>query len=79
MPQLVRLSSKNQVVIPQEARKELDLKPGQVFLVVCRDSHILLIPRPDSYVDRLAELHAGLWDDCSGDEYLRQERDSWKD
>jgi len=42
---VVTLSSKFQVVIPQEVRTKLDLKPGQKIVVVEKDGVVHLIPQ----------------------------------
>ena len=42
---VVTLSSKFQVVIPQDVRKKLDLKPGQKIVVVEKDGVVHLIPQ----------------------------------
>lgn len=41
---VVTLSSKFQVVIPQDVREKLDLKPGQKIVVVEKDGVVHLIP-----------------------------------
>ena len=42
---VVTLSSKFQVVIPQNVRKKLDLKPGQKIVVVEKNGVVHLIPQ----------------------------------
>ncbi|MFQ6077290.1 MAG: AbrB/MazE/SpoVT family DNA-binding domain-containing protein [Candidatus Bathyarchaeia archaeon] len=42
---VVTLSSKFQVVIPQDVRRKLDLKPGQKVVVVEKDGVVHLIPQ----------------------------------
>jgi len=37
-----RMSSKGQVVIPESIRKQLDLKEGAQFIVVCDDDVVIL-------------------------------------
>ena len=37
-----RMSSKGQVVIPESIRKQLDLKEGVQFLVLCEDDVVIL-------------------------------------
>jgi len=41
----VTISSKFQVVIPQDVRAKLDLKPGQKIVVVEKDGVVHLIPQ----------------------------------
>src|SRR5437879_12863769 len=42
----VTLSSKNQVVIPQEARKKLGVGPGARLLVLVKEDRIVFMPEP---------------------------------
>lgn len=46
MPSTVTLSSKNQVVIPQEARRKLGVGPGARLLVLVKDDRIVFMPEP---------------------------------
>ena len=41
-PQTTRLSSKGQVVIPEDIRRRLGLKPGQQFVVVGEGDVVIL-------------------------------------
>ena len=69
----VKLSSKNQIVIPREARERLGLKPGTRLRVVVRGELVILLRKPKKYADATAGLGAGLY----GDAYLDAERESW--
>jgi len=67
------LSSKNQIVIPREAREALDLKPGDKLLVLVRGGNVLVLQKPKSYRAALRGLGRGVYPK----DYLRKERDSW--
>ena len=41
---IVTLSSKYQIVIPQDVREKMNLKPGQKVIVVEKDGVVHLIP-----------------------------------
>jgi AbrB family looped-hinge helix DNA binding protein len=41
---VVTVSSKYQVVIPQEVREKMNLKPGQKIIVIEKDGVVHLIP-----------------------------------
>jgi len=75
MALMVKVSSKNQIVVPKEARKSLNIKRGSKLLVMVKDNRVILIPKPDNYVAALKGLGKEVWKD-SGD-YLKKERDSW--
>ena len=40
----VRLSSKYQIVVPEDVRESLGLKPGQLFQVLALDGHVVAVP-----------------------------------
>lgn len=67
------LSSKNQIVIPREAREALDLKPGDKLLLIVRGSNVLLLRKPKSYRAAIRGMARGLYPK----DYLRKERESW--
>jgi AbrB family looped-hinge helix DNA binding protein len=69
-----KLSSKNQIVIPKEAREALRLKAGDKILVVVRDQRVLVLQKPKSH--RAAIRGAARGGYAKG--YLTKERDSWR-
>jgi len=79
MTTTVTLSSKNQVVIPRDARDALHLKPGNRLLVHVDGDLLIMRPEPSDYVQALAGLHKEVWKGIDTDEYLREERNSWDD
>ena len=68
------LSSKNQIVIPREAREALDLKPGDKLIVSTVGGKIIIMERPKSYRAALAGIARGLYPK----DYLKKERNSWR-
>ncbi len=68
------LSSKNQIVIPREAREALDLKPGDKLVIRAHAGKILILEKPKSYRTAIR----GLARRGYGEGYLRRERDSWE-
>ena len=67
------LSSKNQIVIPLEARKALGLKPGDKLLVVPRGETIIVMRKPKSYAKAMLGMGKGMYPPG----YLERERESW--
>ena len=67
------LSSKNQIVVPLEARKALGLKAGDKLLVVVRRDTVILLPKPRKYSRAIRGIAADLYPP----EYLEHERKSW--
>lgn len=68
------LSTKNQIVIPREAREALDLKPGDKLIISTVGEKIIVIERPKSHRAALAGMARGLYPK----DYLRKERSSWR-
>ena len=69
-----KLSSKHQIVIPREVRKQLGLAAGDELLVEVRGNTIVLVPRPKSYAKRLRGLHKEVWGHVDARSYVREER-----
>ncbi|HKM81142.1 MAG TPA: AbrB/MazE/SpoVT family DNA-binding domain-containing protein [Candidatus Acidoferrum sp.] len=67
------LSSKNQIVIPREARKALGLKPGDKLLFTVMGDRLIVIQKPKSFAAALRGLGRGLYPP----DYLEKERASW--
>lgn len=68
------LSSKNQIVIPREAREALDLKPGDKLIVTAVGGRIIIMERPKSHRLALSGIARGLYPK----DYLKKERNSWR-
>jgi AbrB family looped-hinge helix DNA binding protein len=69
----VKMSSKNQVVIPTEARQKLGLKAGDRLKVLIKGDSLCLVKEPENYVEKLY----GSGKDIYKNNYLVAERDSW--
>ena len=57
MSTMVTLSSKNQVVIPQEARRKLGVGPGARLLVLLKDERMVFMPEPRHFDKRFCGRH----------------------
>ncbi len=68
-----RLSSKNQIVIPKEARQAMGVKGGDELLVVVKDGLTLVMPKPKRYARTLRGLAKSTYPPG----YLKRERRSW--
>ena len=67
------LSSKNQIVVPKEAREALGVSSGDKLLIVVRGDSVVILPRPRSFAKALR----GLVKPAAAEDYLAQERASW--
>jgi AbrB family looped-hinge helix DNA binding protein len=70
---LAKLSAKNQIVIPRDAREALGLKPGDQLLVVVRGDRVIVRQKPKAHHAAIRGLASGLYPS----DYLKKERDSW--
>jgi AbrB family looped-hinge helix DNA binding protein len=70
----VTISTKNQIVIPREAREAMGVKPGDRLLVVVRGDRVVVLQKPKSHHAAIRGLAPGLY--CRG--YLQKERHSWE-
>jgi AbrB family looped-hinge helix DNA binding protein len=69
-----KLSSKNQIVIPKEARDALKAKPGDHLLVVVRGDSVILIPKPKKYSKAIRGLSRKPYPQG----YVENERRAWR-
>ncbi len=69
------LSSKNQIVIPKEAREALGLKPGDKLLVIAHQDRLVVLQKPASYRAAIRGLMKGV---SYPKDYLKKERASWR-
>lgn len=73
MAESVKMSSKNQIVVPKEAREALGLRPGDRLVVSVRDDDVLEMERqPRDLAGRLEGLFGGaggtdLWEELRDD------------
>ena len=68
------LSSKNQIVVPREAREALGLKAGDRLLVVTRGKRVIVLQKPESPHAAIRGLGRGAYPPG----YLEKERASWE-
>jgi AbrB family looped-hinge helix DNA binding protein len=72
MPE-VTMSSKNQIVVPREAREALRLKPGARLQVMVHGDRLLLMRVPRNPARALAGSMQGTYPPG----YLAREREGW--
>lgn len=68
-----KLSSKNQIVIPKEAREAMKVKGGDELLVVVKGNMTIIMPKPKDYAKVLYGIAKGVYPPG----YLKRERRSW--
>ena len=78
MKTTIKVSSKYQIVIPREARKNLNLKAGDKLIVKANNEKIIIYPQPKSYAKYSLGLGKETWQGIDATEYVRKERETWK-
>jgi len=71
--QTVRLSSKNQIVLPKESREAMHLKGRDELLVVVKGEVTIIMPKPVKYSAALSGAGKGIYPA----DHLKKERKSW--
>jgi AbrB family looped-hinge helix DNA binding protein len=69
-----KLSSKCQIVIPRDVRRQLGLKPGDKVVLAVRGDTAILIRKPKKSSEALARIAEGVYPP----DYLELERQSWR-
>ncbi|MGQ0549547.1 MAG: AbrB/MazE/SpoVT family DNA-binding domain-containing protein [Armatimonadota bacterium] len=74
----VRVSTKGQIVIPQEVRRRLGIKPGDRVVVVAGDSEAVLMTAA-RYTESVRGVAGGIYGKNREeiDAYVRGERRTW--
>lgn len=67
------LSAKNQIVIPREARRALQARPGDKLVVVVRGERVIVLLKPKSPHAAIRGLARGAYSSA----HLQKERQSW--
>ena len=76
---VVKLSSRNQMVLPREARVALGIEPGGRVVVVVDGENVQLLPEPEDWSEYMYGLGEEIWQRLGGGEqFLAEERASWE-
>ena len=76
---MLKLNARNQITIPRDVRRKLNIKAGDRLLVDAQDGVIVLIPQPKRYTDHLQGPHGEIWKEVDTKKYLNEERGAWTD
>jgi hypothetical protein len=76
MTDIAVLDEDYHIVIPEQMKHRLPIQAGQKFFVSCRHDCIVLVPKPNSFSEKLAGLHKEIWENT--DDFIRQEREAWQ-
>lgn len=75
--EIVRLSRKNQIVVPKEARRKLGLSSGDQLIVWVEKNVLVMKPKPRSYARYMQGLHKDVWKGTNASAYVERERRAW--
>ncbi len=76
---VVKLSERNQTVLPKIAREALGVEPGGHILVIVDGQDVRLLPEPENWSDYIYGLGKAMWEKLGGGEnFLREERAAWQ-
>ena len=79
--QPVKISSKNQIVVPALVRHKLNLKHGTSVIIYPMDANHAILskqPKAGSYAESMLGLGKEIWEELGGvDKYIEGERKSW--
>ncbi len=71
--QTVKLNSRNQIVIPKEAREAMKLESHDELLIVVKGDAMIIMPKPKNYRSAFSGIGKGIYKKG----YLQKERKSW--
>ena len=73
-----KLGGRYQIVVPKDVREALQLKPGDRLEIRAENGKVVMTPK-SSHTSRLFGKHRQLWQNTDPVEYVRHERESWRD
>lgn len=74
----VKLNKRNQMILPEEAREALGIKPGGRVAVIVEGQTVRLLSEPENWTEYICGLGAEVWSALGGGErFLAEERGSW--
>jgi AbrB family looped-hinge helix DNA binding protein len=77
-PIIVKVSSKYQIAVPANIRRQLNIQKSDQLLVEVQGGTVVLIPKPKEYTQHLSGLHKEIWENKDAQEYLTGERETWQ-
>ena len=74
-----KVSARNQVSLPRQARQALGIRPGDTVLFIVEGDEVRLVRRPPNMTDYMCGLGKEAWSKLGGGEaFLREERAQWE-
>lgn len=73
----IKVTSRYQMVIPKELRKQMQLQPGDELIASVENGILSLCIKPQSYTQYLLGYSSKTWQEQTAQIYQRVERNSW--
>jgi AbrB family looped-hinge helix DNA binding protein len=70
----VKVSKKNQISLPSEARRKLGIQPGDTLMVHLIGDHLVVMPEPKDWASALMGFQYEIWKDIDALVYVREMR-----
>lgn len=71
---VVKLNSRNQIVIPTDIREKLGIGAGDTLILYIVGDEMVLIPEPESWTEFSRGLGSEIWEGVDPVEYVRELR-----
>lgn len=73
----VKVSSKNQIAIPAEARRKLKIKGGDTLMYLVIGDQLVLMQEPKDWVEYTRGLGKEVWEGVDVQQYIDELRGPW--
>lgn len=73
----VKVSSKNQIALPTDARRKLNIKSGDSLIVEVVGNHIVIMREPEDWVRSMEGLGKAVWEGIDPQRYIDELRGPW--
>lgn len=73
----VKVSSKNQIAIPAEARRKLNIKSGDSLIVEVIGDQLVIMQEPKDWVAYMEGLGKEVWEGVDPQQYVDELRGPW--
>jgi len=77
MAATVKVSSKNQIALPADVRRQLAIEPGDRLEVSVEDNRIVLERMPVDPLERLLNIAPEIWKGIDTQAYIDELRNEW--
>lgn len=73
----VKVSSKNQIAVPAEARRKLNIKSGDTLIIEVVGDQLVVMREPEDWAAYTEGLGKEIWEGVNVQEYIDESRGPW--